>query len=741
MEYEVQSARITTTGKLPDRFLNCQQKTTTDLTKTYMGTIYSLVEIVSPWFSTAQVGQTIINTFSQGYYLGGSTSDLTNFEEALKRVNEALAQATQNGETNWIGNLNAILAVVIENKIHLAQTGRAEAYIFREGKINHLTFGLAQNQIETHPLKTFSNVTSGELKSKDKVLITNPDLISEIDLETLREIIALHHPNEAILQIAKILKRKKVKTVNCVILDLLSLEEASRQPVTSLPDNIHLDKPIESVWVILEKFWQQILKPIANFTGNHAKTATTHSWAFTKKYITKMQNRKTEELPRKKDLFDKEFLSEEQATEEGLLKDEEIKYSPELNVHHYERELAEKHDRLKPIMNRTSAILTKIWQGLIIFFSWVWTMFRQKKTRPYFLVVMALIILVILSLAINARRHGGQEKLTLLEAQNMLREAEAAEKEATMAALSNDQEKATELYAECFEKSQKIISNEIIKVSAQEVLGKCQRELDKLTDTTRFDNLKPIITAEKDTKAVFVVAGQVFFVTKDTIYKSTTSGGALNKAATLPRNNGDFLFGAVAGSNIYLYTSAQKVYEFMPETSKLELVKIDGTWETANAMAYYAGNLYLLDGILGQIYRHTSGSNAYGSGEKYITSASIDVKNSNSLAIDGSIFVLRAAGEVLELQKAKLQDFSLRDTPAPQASIEKPIKIYTDSDTTSIYVLDGAVSRILEFDKEGRFVHQYALPPELNNLTDFTVSVKAKKIWILNEDNLYEISI
>ena len=554
----------------------------------------------------------------------------------------------------------------------------------------------------------------------------------------MREIIALHRPDEAILQIAKILKRKKIKTVNCLVLDLLSLEEASRQPVNTLSDNIHLDKPIESFWALFGKAWKS-LKPVFHFTGATTKKATTHSWAFTKKYLDQMKNRKSEELPRKKDLFDKEFLSQT-ANDDGLLKDEEIQYSPELNVHHYEKQLAEKHNPWRPIVN----ILGKIWSLMVAFLFWVWEGVRQRKTRPYFVVALAIIILVILGFVINARRHGNSAKLTLLEAQNILREAEAAQRDAKMAGLSNDQNKALELFGTCLDKSQKIVNTEVVKSSAQDVFEDCQGELDKLTATTRFDGINPIVTADKSTKMVFVIAGKLYFVSQDTIYESAVSGGAPSKVATLPRNNGDFQFGAVSGSNFYLYTSAQKVYEFTTESNKLELAKINGEWETANAMAYYAGNIYLLDGILGQIYRQSSGQNSYEDGQAYISSGSIDVKNSSSLAVDGSIYVLRSSGssgEALELQKGKLQDFSLRDIPLPQSNISKPVKIYTDADTTSIYILDGGAGRIVEFDKDGRFVHQYALPSDFNNLTDFAVSVKAKKIWVLNENQLFEISI
>src|SRR3990167_168204 len=113
MSYEIQFARITNSGKLPERFLTCQHLEAEDLAKKPMGEVFSLIEILSPWFPTAQIGKMIISNFAKYYYEGGSTSDLVNFENSLKRVNEDLAQVTQQGETDWIGNLNGILASIV----------------------------------------------------------------------------------------------------------------------------------------------------------------------------------------------------------------------------------------------------------------------------------------------------------------------------------------------------------------------------------------------------------------------------------------------------------------------------------------------------------------------------------------------------------------------------------------------------------------------------------------------------
>ena len=735
MTYEIQYARLATTEKLPDRFLNTQVKESTDLSKSSMGQIFSLIEILTPWFPTAQIGQTIINTFIQNYYTGGSTSDLANFEASLKKVNESLAQITQNGETDWIGNLNGILGVVVENKLHLAQTGKSEAYIFREGKVNHLTYGLAQNGAEPHPLKTFSNITSGELKSLDKILIANPELYKHLTIESLRQIVTLNNPNEVILQIAKILKKKKVNTVNVLIISLLNAEEIAKQEVMPEEETtIYLDRPLESIWAQVTRVWQQIFFPILKFIGKSGQKAGDKSIAFTKNYLTKLKERKTAQEPiKKRDLFEKEFL--EANREEGLLKDEEIQYSPELKVHYYEEQKKLKENKFIPFIKSVNVQTKKI-------FNFIISLAKNRRTRPYFFVGIAIIILIILGLFINSQRHKSGSQFNLTESQQTLREAEEAEKNAKIAILSNDQEKAKLLFTEAIEKAQKIIDFPIVGANAKEILARVYLELDKLTATTRFGSLSPILSTGDDIKSLFIIGGQAYLVTKSDIYRGLLSGGKPEKLISIPKNGGDFQCGFLMNKNIYLYTSSQKVYGFQAENQKIDLVKLEnGSWETANACASYIGNLYLLDGIIGQIYKHASSQDIFSKGEPYINTASIDIKNSNSLAIDGYLYVLRNNGDVLKFQRGRLQDFDLKDIPTPWSKIEKPIKIFTDENTPSIYILDGGQKRILEFDKDGHFIHQYALPDSFQDLKDFVVSVKSKKIWVVNKGELYEINI
>ena len=254
--------------------------------------------------------------------------------------------------------------------------------------------------------------------------------------------------------------------------------------------------------------------------------------------------------------------------------------------------------------------------------------------------------------------------------------------------------------------------------------------------------MEPIVTLSDNAKGFFIASGETFIITETDVYKATLLGGKPQKIATLPKNNCSFAAGTNLNNVIYLYTSNQNLFALEPSSGKLSQTKIaeDGRWETANALSSYVGSIYLLDGIVGQIYKHSSSKETFSKSEEYTINNS-NLKQTVSLAIDGAIFVLKNDGQVIKYQRSKLQDFSLKNIPTPWNKISGPKKIYTDADTPSLYILDTTQKRILEFDKEGFYIRQYALPSDFEKISDFNVSVKSKKIWVLNENSIYEISI
>src|SRR3990167_1869524 len=112
--------RLTPSEKLPDRFLFSGVLKNPDNTII----LSYIIEVTKPWFPTSRVAPVIINELKSSLArLSGLSDSLKCFEETLKDVNELLFDLSEQGEIEWIGNLNSLIMFVKQGEIHLAQTG------------------------------------------------------------------------------------------------------------------------------------------------------------------------------------------------------------------------------------------------------------------------------------------------------------------------------------------------------------------------------------------------------------------------------------------------------------------------------------------------------------------------------------------------------------------------------------------------------------------------------------------
>ena len=56
-------------------------------------------------------------------------------EASLHKANATLSDITEQGNIDWVGNLNMICAVYSENELHLSQTGNCKTLLIRNGQI------------------------------------------------------------------------------------------------------------------------------------------------------------------------------------------------------------------------------------------------------------------------------------------------------------------------------------------------------------------------------------------------------------------------------------------------------------------------------------------------------------------------------------------------------------------------------------------------------------------------------
>lgn len=733
MPNKVQFVRVTTSNRLPDRFLTCQIKEPTEDQPKY-GRVLALIEILNPWFPTSQIGQLIINTLVRNYYKAESTSDLENFETALLKVNEALASITQSGETDWIGNLNGIVAVLIDQDIHLSQSGKAEAYLIREAKLNHITYGLTL-ETEPHPLKTFSNITSGSLKVGDQIIFASAKFSEYLTPSELNSIVShARSPYQAALQIAKILKRNRQKSVNLILIKIgASKEEAE-------PEVIYLDQPLESPTTLLKKYNQFYLIPFAKAFGIESLRLWADLRFFTKKYLwpksrdalryasyySKVATHKITKrvAPKISKLWTVEEL------EPPFQETKEPEVTPPYKVRHYEAK-----------ENRFS----KTWSLLGVKIQIFWRFVLRNRRSPSFYIILATLLILILILSINFSRGRRTESVQLQNVKQVLLEAKTKFEDGKLSLAYNEKDRALSLLSEAKTKADSIKDSPLVKDEVTGLLSQINQELDKITGTTRILAQDPKINFESS-KEIFEKDKGIFTISpnNNTVFRASLVDGRVGKVSTLETSLGLYkdavLFPQSKG--ILIYTFLKKLFIFHFADNTFSEVEVAGSLENADALATFGSNIYLLDGKEGQIYKHSQSEGKYLAGSPYAGS-DVSLGGGVSLTIDGNVWVLHSDGKVTKLTKGRKVDFELSKIPQPDSTIEKPAKIYTDENINSIYILDSGKNRVLVFDKKGVYQRQYVFEGEGlgKGISDFDLNIKDKKLWALSENKVFETDL
>ena len=107
------------------------------------------------------------------------------------------------------------------------------------------------------------------------------------------------------------------------------------------------------------------------------------------------------------------------------------------------------------------------------------------------------------------------------------------------------------------------------------------------------------------------------------------------------------------------------------------------------------------------------------------------------MTIDGSIYVLTTDGVIKKYTRGKPDTFGITGLETP---LKKPLRIFTNPEIDTLYVLDPGNSRIVVLNKAGAFQNAFAATV-IKDAKDFDVQESEKKIYILSSENVYEINI
>ncbi|HET8568601.1 MAG TPA: hypothetical protein VFM93_06415 [Candidatus Limnocylindria bacterium] len=160
-------------------------------------------------------------------------------------------------------------------------------------------------------------------------------------------------------------------------------------------------------------------------------------------------------------------------------------------------------------------------------------------------------------------------------------------------------------------------------------------------------------------------------------------------------------------------------------------------WTAVTSVAMFFGNLYVLDAKSGQVWRHEGEPGGFGRSAPFLAQA-LAPDAARSLAVDGDIWVVTTAGEVLRFRRQGLSTSAERIafTPRWEGTPVRPVQIQALESQRSIYFLDAAGRRVVRMARDGRETARFALPGELPEPSAFYVSEVSSLAYTLHGSKL-----
>jgi len=664
---------------------------------------FALVEVKGNGSHEQGLVSQALNLANEAYQQFALQEPEKRLENVLTVLNEQLPLIFKISWQKIASNFNACVGLIEDEQIYFSLTGNVRMYLLQPNLIKDLTEDEDPNRSNI-----FNNTLSGKIKDYDRLLFTTPSLTDYLSLEKIKKIITTLPLHNAIAHLNNILGAVPATT------SFFSLIIKTVNPVqpTAINKNIQI-KAKDSLDQMLEiqKNTTKTLTP-----PNLVDTLKQH---FLRKWQTKLHERRPNQIlqPNYLDklktgakttirytviIFKKIALSAKIAWRSKLTK-EALRYLAFL-IAPLKRKFLTLNKKQKYLTIIIIICLLLLTQGFI----WQKQKINTLKNNQVYDSQVKEIKDKALSAETAIIFNTASAKQLLGEAEKLLNNLPQNTKEQI--------KKFTEL-----KNNLTILSDKIWKVT-------------NLTDPEVITDFKDIIsTAQSKSMSmkdaflyVFTDGNQVFaFNTAENQNVLLDSFERVNKASFFPKNN--FLAVATADNKFYKITENEKVN--IPIDLPSDLKNIDD-------LAFFGDNLYLLDKQAGQIWR-LSYVNGKFSGAAGWLKEKVDLNNTVSMAINGSIYLLQNNGSVIKLKYNKKEASAPLDV---MPALKNPNKIWTAENSERVYILDKSTQRLVVMNTAGQIIVQFR-SDKFNDLKDLVVKEKEKTVYLLNGAQIFKITL
>jgi len=739
-----------------------------------IGNLYIVGEIVNFSNNSSYLVNLLASIAKKEFYSNPKKSTIESLESSLHKVNTNLSKITEQGNIDWIGNLNMACGTYKSGVLHISQVGKIKTILIRDGQVTDIGKDIT-NEENPHPFKTFANIASGDLEIGDLVLLATPELFnvfstekiaqfsSSLDIEQLSEIIQdsiekENNINTIGVLIMKIEEDKEDKMNRVKIESNTKIAEEKFTPV--LQEKISDEKPI--IQEEAEKFYEENLQVIEIDQKGEPELSEKEEKLSLEDIIKKYEMQESEKSAEENRKYEEKLEKNEQKkSDESLMDLEEKPKNRTINkILKKLKQISTKmsltvFDKVKKIIQKTQNNSSDEMESEI----------SQKKSllfgkKKLILVLFGFVVFILFGGLVFNGWNNNQEKL-FNDYENKISQAEEKISQAEINSINNPSNAIKYLL-----EAKDIINSIDVSLNKREnyqelndraiaLLSEIDKQLDIINLVIRIENPNIAIdlglTEELKNSKQIIKVGNNFYISNfnnKSLYEVNFKDKTTNNLNIKSDDIDNFKFTTPIDKlgEIVFLTDSNKIGIYDVSDKKFETAEITFASDSLEItdIASYSSFLYTLSASSNQIYKHPKVANKFGQGDSWIKDQGANIKNAISMTIDGSIYILKSDGTIDKyLSGGKFlssdrKEFSIETISDP---ISPSAKLYTKAELKYLYVLDPQKNRVLIFNKiNGNLIQQY-ISNKFDNLKNIVIDEKEEKIYVLNKDKVFEIKI
>jgi serine/threonine protein phosphatase PrpC len=724
-----------------------------------LGNLYIIGEVINLPENSSYLINLLASIIKKEFYSKPKRSSLESLEASLHKANSTLSDFAEQGNIEWVGNLNMVCGSFKNRELHLSKAGNIRTLLVRNGQITDIGKNVSTGD-KNHPFQTFVNIASGELETNDLVLFATSEFFNIFSLEKIRQLISSF---DNIDDLAETIQDsiEQEDNVNSVGLLIIKVEKETKEK-EKLP---HVEMPVvqetkekEVVYSLQEKSENTEKDTFDSREKVSLESIIKEYEKIGKEKVEVTQKETNKRLEGKLKVGVPE--QDEEEKEHALsLASEESSFQAKTLVKNLSENL---FAALKNVKNKIISLALPIIEKTVNKLEKIAHRSGQEKAKTetikrielisnknkIFLVAFVLIFLLLAgNLIFTGYKNKKKEEFNFYN--NFLYQAKEKLNQAEEAFIYNDSNQAR-----IFLKDAKNLASEVkdsyknLNDNATALLNEIQNNLDMVDFVNRIESPEIAfdlnqIEGMTNPKQIVKVGNQYYVsASANNLYQIDLKGKKGDDLGA--RSNRFSNFGLSAsiektGEVIFLTGSNEvAIFNISSKEWSAKSIKYSSGFLNAKDIASYSNYLYILDPNSSQIYKHQRVLSGFGEGNPWIRDTETNLEDTISIAIDGYIYTLKADGAISKYLRGEKRDFSAEK---PSDPISNPTKIYTRADLEYLYVVDSPKRRIVLFNKaNGKLVKQYS-SKYFDNLKDIIVDNKEEKIYILNGKKIFEVEI